>query len=97
MSEQVSLIAFQHAKPEKREELKAQLVALVEPTRKEKGCVTYQLNALADDPNVFAFFETWENQKALDDHFNGADFQAFWERRMEYLTRDVEIKFLKSL
>jgi len=93
----VSLIAFQYAKPEKRDELKLQLTALLEATRKEAGCIAYELNNLADDSSVFVFYESWENQKALDDHFNGAGFQQFWNRRMEYLTKDVEIKFLSAL
>jgi quinol monooxygenase YgiN len=93
----VSLIAFQYAKPEKRDELKNELMGLLDATRKEPGCIAYELHNLADDPSVFVFYEAWESQQALDDHFNAASFQEFWGRRMDYLTRDVEIKFLSSL
>ena len=92
-----ALIAFQYAKPEKREELAATLVKLATASRAEDGCLQYELRQLTDDPNVFAFFERWASQDALDRHFNGKDFQAFWSKRMDYLQRDVEVKFLAAI
>ena len=93
----VSLIAYQYAKPEKRDELAGLLKELAIVTRKEDGCLAYELQMLSDDPSVFFFFERWADQAALDAHFNSEAFQKFWSVRMDYLTRDVDIKFIKSL
>ncbi|CAH1663225.1 putative quinol monooxygenase [Chelatococcus asaccharovorans] len=90
----VALIAYQYAKPEKRDELKAQLAVLAKETPSEEGCEAYELHCLKDDPSVFFFYERWADQAALDKHFNSETFQKFWAVRMDYLLRDVEITFL---
>ncbi|WP_159097919.1 putative quinol monooxygenase [Aminobacter sp. MSH1] len=93
----VSLIAYQYAKPGRRDELAVKLARLSEASRKEDGCLTYEVHALKDDPNVFVLFETWASQAALDQHFNADNFQRFWSARLDYLKRDVEVKFLTDL
>jgi hypothetical protein len=48
-----TLIAYLHAKPEKREELLKILHSLVKPSRAEPACVDYHLHVSNDDPNLF--------------------------------------------
>lgn len=93
----VSLIAFQYPKPEKRDELAAKLKELAAASAKEPGCLVYALSTLADDPQVFVFYEEWASHADLDRHFNGETFQSFWAERMMYLTRDVEVKMLQPV
>ena len=61
------------------------------------GCWHYDLGCVAHDPDTFVFFERWASQQALDAHFNSPGFQAFWGERMQYLERDVEVKFLSAV
>lgn len=93
--EAITLIAYQHAKPEKRKELAELLNVVAESASREEGCELYQLHFLQDDPSVFFFYERWANQAALDKHLNSTAFQDFWSVRGEYLNREVEIKLLK--
>lgn len=44
------------------------LSALVAPTRKEKGCINYDLHQRKDNPRVFVFYENWSSDAALDAH-----------------------------
>jgi quinol monooxygenase YgiN len=66
MNPGLTLIAYLHGKPEKREELFATLREFVEPTRAEAGCVEYHLHVSNDDPNLFIFYENWQSRPELD-------------------------------
>jgi quinol monooxygenase YgiN len=64
----LTVVAEMYAKPGKEEELKQELLKLVEPTRKEEGCVQYDLHVANDDPRRFVFYENWTSRAALDKH-----------------------------
>ena len=55
------------AVPGKEEQLKEVLTAMVEPTRKEPGCITYQLYS-NDKNDTFFFYELWETPAHLEAH-----------------------------
>jgi quinol monooxygenase YgiN len=76
MSE-VAVVAILVAKPGKEEELRQVLEANVEPTRKERGALQYDLHRDNDEPRRFIFVERWESQDALDAHGQSTHIQAF--------------------
>ena len=65
---QITVVAKARAKPGSEEELKKQLEAIIEPTRSEKGCLSYVLHRGADDPHLFVIIEKWESREALKQH-----------------------------
>jgi quinol monooxygenase YgiN len=54
--------------PDKVEEVKSILTGLIEPTRKEDGCIVYELLQNHEDSTDFTFVEEWESQALLDVH-----------------------------
>jgi quinol monooxygenase YgiN len=62
------VVARIKAKPEKVGEVRELLSGLVEPTRKESGCISYDLLQNTDDPTDFTFVEEWESEAALESH-----------------------------
>lgn len=54
-------VAFQ-ARPGKESELRDALTEVLAPTRKEDGCLFYDLHVAADDPSKFLFHESWVSQ-----------------------------------
>ena len=66
--ELLTVIAYMRAAPGKRDELRAALEALIEPTRQEKGYVNYDLHQSIEDPDRFFFYENWESGEDLDAH-----------------------------
>jgi len=54
---------------------------LVHETRKERGCVSYELFQDVQHHNIFTFIEAWENQDALDRHMKSAHFQRIIDFR----------------
>ncbi|KAF0247912.1 MAG: hypothetical protein FD167_2688 [bacterium] len=69
MSNQIHIVARIVAQADKVEIVRETLLGLVEPTRKEAGCISYQLLQNNADPTDFTFVEVWANQKAIDAHF----------------------------
>lgn len=51
----------------KEAQLKEVLSAMLEPTRKEPGCITYQLYS-NEKNDTFFFYELWESAEHLDAH-----------------------------
>lgn len=66
--EGIILTAMVKAKPGEEDAVKDILVALVEPTRKETGCLAYNLHQSKADKTQFMFYEQWASKEALDAH-----------------------------
>lgn len=73
----LTVVAEMVAQPGKEEELKRQLLALVEPTRKEEGFVQYDLHESTDEPGRFIFYENWTSRQTLDRHLASPHLRAF--------------------
>ena len=44
------------------------LASLLNPSRADAGCISYDLHVCADDPSLFMFYEKWESKAHLDKH-----------------------------
>ena len=91
----VTLVVTFQARPGKAAELSKALTVLLAPTRKEAGCINYDLHVAPDDPSKFLFYENWTSQahhaahdktshvQNLRAHINEIAFQpikTFWEK-----------------
>ncbi len=63
------IVARIKAQPDKVDEVRRLLSGLIEPTRKELGCISYELLQNRKDPTDFTFVEEWESDTAFDGHF----------------------------
>ena len=79
----ITVVATFQAKPCKAEELKRALISLVAPTRKEAGCLNYDLHQSPDDPGKFLFHENWTTKAALDAHLQMPHIQVLLPRMDE--------------
>ena len=77
MSNVITVVAEMKAKPGKEEALRAAALALVEPTRKEDGCVQYDLHVHISDPGRLVFYEIWTSAEHLERHGESAHIKAF--------------------
>lgn len=89
----VYVVARFLAKADKVEELKAALESLVEPTRKEEGCISYQIFQNNNDPNEFTFFEEWASQDAINAHFTTSHVQAALVKAPGFLSQEADIRY----
>ncbi|MEV0851967.1 putative quinol monooxygenase [Nocardia fluminea] len=97
MSSTYALVGFAHPKPERRDDLRELLLSFVEPTRAEEGCLEYHFHVDSDDPSVFVFYEVWRSRADLDRHLALPHMREFWNSRLDYLTRDLDIRWIDML
>jgi len=67
-TEGIILTAIVKAKPGQEEAVKKVLLGMVEPTRKEPGCLCYNLHQSKSDKTQFMFYEQWASKEAIDAH-----------------------------
>ena len=63
-----------NALPEKQKEVMQTLLSMIEPTAKEKGCLSYDVFRDMEDRNVFSLLEAWENREDLEHHLRSDRF-----------------------
>jgi quinol monooxygenase YgiN len=64
----IYVIATMNIKPGTRDAVLAAAKPCIEATRKEVGCIFYDLNTSASDPNLLTFVERWESRDHLAAH-----------------------------
>ena len=98
MSEVLTVVACLRAKAGEHARLRGQLQRLVEPTRAEAGCITYDLHASNFDPGYFMFHEVWRSAADLDAHFKTPHMVAFAKLLPELLVEPMDLtKWTKLL
>ncbi|CAG9933823.1 putative quinol monooxygenase [Candidatus Nitrotoga arctica] len=90
--EVVRVIARITAQLDKVEELKSVLLGLVEPTRLEKGCVSYQLVQDKTDLAEFVFIEEWSSDSAIDVHMTSSHVQDAFLKAQSLLVKAPDIR-----
>ena len=76
----LTVVAQVKAKPGKEAEMRRELLSLVSPSRKDAGCINYDLHQAADNPASFMFHENWTSKAELDAHLSKPDLQAVLAR-----------------
>ena len=85
-----------HAKPGQDPLLQAELTALIRPTRKEQGCILYDLHRSIDIPGDFLFYEIWASRDAHAAHKRTPHFLR-WNARKDTLLAARESTFWKKI
>ena len=79
MAEQLTIVARIEAEKDRIEMVKSELIKLIEPTRKEEGCLQYDLHQDNDNPEIFLFYENWESRELWQRHMNNDHLAAYME------------------
>lgn len=85
------VVAHIHARPDSDEDVRDLLVGLIGPTRKEEGCILYNLYVDQDEPTRFTFIEEWTSNEALDAHLASAHIKRTMAQLDGLLACDPEI------
>lgn len=70
----VRVVAHVTARPGHEAQLERILFGLLAPTRAEHGCIDYDVH-VGDDPQVYTFIESWQDDDALDMHLGSEHLQ----------------------
>src|SRR3546814_10965209 len=73
----VTNLAFIRAQPVRSAELGGRLRRLVARSRREPGCIRYDLHRADDDADLWLLYETWRPAGHLQAHYATAHLRAF--------------------
>src|SRR6266446_1953489 len=76
--------------------LEAELRALISPTRKEEGCLRYDLHRSAEGPAAYLLHEIWETREHHTAHTKTDHFLR-WNARKDALLASRESGFWKQI
>ena len=93
----VTVVATFQARPGKEAELRAALIGLLAPTRKESGCLNYDLHQSSEDAAKFLFHENWTSKAALDAHLQSPQIKELVPRVEELCVAFPEIKIWERI
>jgi quinol monooxygenase YgiN len=84
-------VAYFTAKPGRSQDLGAELLQLVVPSRKEEGCLRYEIHQSNDIPEVWMVLEDWRHASDFKLHMSTDYVQAFMVKVPDLSVEDVEI------
>ena len=88
----IYLLATLTVKPEKRGDFLENARVVIAATRKEPGCISYDLTSSVTEPNEFVFVERWQSREAVAEHFAAPHFGVWRDLCADYLEkRTLEI------
>ena len=97
MSEEITVFAIIKAKDGLTAQVEQQLLALIEPTRAESGCITYELNKDTTEPGKFVFYEEWKSEQALDEHLKTPHLQALIAKADQLFDGPLDVSICKKI
>lgn len=74
---EVRVLAAARVRPEARADFTGLVAAFVAATRREDGCILYDIHASATDPCAFVAVERWTHRAAAEAHLGAPHTQAF--------------------
>ena len=87
----IKVIAKQFIRDGKVEEFKKVVTVLLAETKKEEGCIAYQLFQDLNNNDIFTFIEEWQSQEALQSHMKSKHFVEAMPKLNELREKDSEI------
>ena len=88
----VTLVVILRAKEGQELLLEAELRALIAPTRREEGCLTYDLHRALEIPGAFLLHEVWATREHHRLHTKTAHFLR-WDARKDALLAGRDATF----
>lgn len=97
MTDELALVVEFYAASGRETELRDRLLALVEPTRAESGCLRYDLHVDEADPAHLAFYEVWASKAHLATHDESTHVKAFVADRDALISKPARILRIRRL
>lgn len=83
------------AKAGKEKELEEAFLACQKDTRKEKGCVAYDINGGKE--RKYFFYEKWKNVDGLNAHINAEHTKKLLAKFADLVDGEAKIEFLQTV
>ncbi|MBL4935620.1 antibiotic biosynthesis monooxygenase [Clostridium sp. YIM B02515] len=86
----ITIVSKNIVKEGKAEEFKNLAKELIEESRKEAGCISYNLNQDINNSNILTFIEEWKDKEAIEKHNKSTHFTSIVPKLGE-LREDKEL------
>ncbi len=70
---------------------------LIAETRKEAGCIRYELFQDIQNSQIITFIEEWKDAEALKDHENSSHFKSIVPKLSELQLEEIQVNMYKKL
>jgi quinol monooxygenase YgiN len=94
--EAVTLVVLLRSKEGQHLLLEAEIRALIAPTRKEEGCLQYDLHRLVEQPSQFLLHEVWASRAHHTAHTKTPHFLR-WDARKDSLLAHRDATFWQQI
>jgi quinol monooxygenase YgiN len=92
----VTLVVVLRSKEGQHLLLEAEIRALISPTRKEEGCLQYDLHHSIDQPSLFLLHEVWATRAHHTAHTKTPHFLR-WDARKDSLLAHRDVSFWQQV
>lgn len=84
-------VAFFKANPDRSEDLGVALLALVSPSRKEAGCLRYEIYQSKDLADEWMVVEDWRHSSDFDEHMKTDYVRDFLTKATDLCLNEIDI------
>ena len=88
------VIAWHRALPGVADAYEQRMLADIELTRSEPGCLAFHIHRDRAEPNLFVIYEVWRDVAALREHFQTTYVRQFVADSADYLEGDMSVQWL---
>jgi len=93
----INIVAKNIVKKGKIEEFKLLAKKLVEESKKEKGCIHYDLYEDTNNSNILTFIEEWTSEEAINNHNQTEHFTTIVPKLGDLLEVESEVNLYKKV
>lgn len=97
MPEPVHVVATFTPKEDQQQAVERILQGMVIASRKEPGCLRYDLYRTANSPHLFVLVEGYRDSAAFDAHRATDHYQAYRAHIAGLLSQPIQVQLLKAL
>ena len=93
----LNVVAIAETSSDKAGELNSVCLDLIGPTRKDAGCISYELYQDVTNPGKFTFIENWQSREHLEAHLKTPHMAEAGAAFGKILTKELIILMLNKL
>ena len=88
----IIVTATMNVKPGNKDTFILESQDLISETRKEDGCISYNLLADTEDENILVMLEQWKDTDSLNRHMKTDHFKQFGDVIEQFLVKEIDIQ-----
>ena len=92
MTDMIIVTLRMTVRPDKRHDFMESIRGMLEPTRVERGCISYCLYEDIENTNTFTLVEEWKTRDDLEKHVRTDNYRRLLEL-MNLLSEPYELRF----